>query len=138
MSDTAASATPRVPTLTIRRLPADVVLKLKDRAWRNRRSMEAEVREILQAASAPVTPDESNLRMHYAGALKLLEECSPHVPEQVRGLEALQKFIAWLKIHPKPGVEIFTRGPRWPIDGKPSARRRRRMPLSLPLEEAAR
>lgn len=57
----------------------------------------------------------------------------PEAADQVRGLEALQRFIAWLKTHRKPGVEIFTRGPRWPIDGKPSARRRRRSPLTLPL-----
>ena len=37
-----------MPTLTIRNLPADVVDRIKAAATRNRRSMEQEVRELLQ------------------------------------------------------------------------------------------
>lgn len=38
-----------MPTLTIRNLPAKVVRALKAQAERNRRSMEQEVREIIEA-----------------------------------------------------------------------------------------
>lgn len=38
-------------TLTIRRLPTDVIDELKSRAHRNERSLEAELREILTAAA---------------------------------------------------------------------------------------
>lgn len=79
-------AMPAVTALTVRRLAGDIIHKLKERAWSNRRSMEAEARQILADAVAPPPEmtNEQRLRMHYAGALKLLEECSPFVDEDVR------------------------------------------------------
>lgn len=50
MSDAATTAPARAPTLTVRRLAPDVIQKLKDRAWGNRRSMESEIRQILTDA----------------------------------------------------------------------------------------
>ena len=41
-----------MPTLTIRNVPAETVTTLKARARNNRRSMEQEVRDILQDALA--------------------------------------------------------------------------------------
>ena len=79
-------AVPAVTAIAVRRLAGDVIQKLKERAWSNRRSMESEVRLILGDAVAPrpAMANEQRLRMHYAGALKLLEECSPFVDEDVR------------------------------------------------------
>ncbi len=41
-----------MPTLTIRNLPEQFIVRLKDLARRHNRSMEQEAREILQAATA--------------------------------------------------------------------------------------
>jgi plasmid stability protein len=53
---------PTSPTLTIRRLPPHVVPALKERARRSGRSLEAEVRAILEAAVSPPV-DELIARM---------------------------------------------------------------------------
>jgi antitoxin FitA len=48
---------PNVATLTIRNLEDDIVAALKARAKRNRRSLEAEVRELLRDVAAGGSPE---------------------------------------------------------------------------------
>lgn len=74
---------------------------------------------------------------HAYDGVTLLVPGIPEAPDQARGVAALGKFIDWLKTRPACGVEIFARGHRWPIDGKPSRRSRRRAPHTLPLGEGA-
>ena len=71
---------------------------------------------------------EGTSRHAYDGTT-LLVPGVPEAPDQARGLDALEAFIGWLRRHPTAGVEVFTRGHRWPIDGKPSRRTRRTFPL---------
>jgi plasmid stability protein len=56
--------------LIVRNLPADIKKKLRERARRHRRSIEAEVREILRnvvrAAAVPAGPLGTRLRSRFA------------------------------------------------------------------------
>lgn len=93
-------------TLTVRRLPADVVDELKARAYRNHRSLESELRAILTAASiepaeswrcfhcGDVFTDRQHAREHFGidptaepGCVEVLRHGEGHLLKRILALE---------------------------------------------------
>lgn len=69
-------------TLTIRNLPEDTKRALKERAARHDRSMEAEVRDILQAAVVASHPDIGGIWLAAAGRVRALGGVELDVPRR--------------------------------------------------------
>lgn len=77
-------------TLTIRNLPDDVRDRLRIRAAKNGRSMEAEAREVLVTAVVPADPKQG--KDDYAERLaKVQREVRKYIPE---GTPLVDEFLA--------------------------------------------
>lgn len=71
-------------TLTIRRLPADIIAELKARAHRNRRSLEAELRAIVTTAA--IEPEHAWRCFHCGDVFTTIKDAASHF-----GLDQLQE-----------------------------------------------
>ena len=74
-------------TLTIRNLPDEIYDRLRTRAARNKRSMEAEARDIVSAAVRP-TPESS------AEAVRRMQELVARLPKETRDNFTVDNFLA--------------------------------------------
>jgi plasmid stability protein len=73
-------------TLTIRNLPDEVYDRLRTRAAENKRSMEAEARELMATALPPKVPIEETLRR----MREMIQRLPPEAQEQL----SVDSFLA--------------------------------------------
>ena len=76
-----------MPTLTIRNLPEDVYNRLRTRAATNRRSMEAEARDILSTAALPT-------KESVAQAIRNMQELVSRLPPEAQEKISVDSFLA--------------------------------------------